>query len=930
MQDKATCDDLKKRVRELEKINSKLVANKKKFNSFFNHAGISVCMIDVQTDRFVEFNDVAHELLGYTREEFSELTVHDIDSSFNEKSIPERQKLNERGAYVFETVHRTKSGDLKNMFISYIPIEIEGKRFIQSVHIDMSNQKKIEVALKESEERYRTIIDMIPEGIIIADRGIVHFVNNVYLKMMGLSESVDITGKHISEVLKHVSAEGEDQEVMTEEVDSNIPRNNFVLKFIFPDKRRLFCRIYSTRIEYMGKPVILNVLHDITKEKETEEELISREKRFRDMVENSKDAIFITDFEDNIIEANRYACESLGYTREELLSISMNEIDVSVVPEKNIKVLENLIPGVPLTSEGIHRRKDGTTFPIEVRLSLFESGDRKLICGMVRDITERKLVEEKLKDAIKTAEEASQYKSEFLANMSHEIRTPMNGVIGMAGLMLDTPLNSEQKEYLDTIKKSADSLLSIINDILDFSKIEAGRLDLEILDFNLRNAIGEIMDLPSVNAHEKGLEFSYYIEPDIPSLIKGDPGRLRQILVNLINNAVKFTEYGEVTISLLLENETDSDITVRFEVKDTGIGISQNDAKKLFQSFQQVDASTTRKYGGTGLGLSISKRLAEMMGGKVGVESEPAKGSTFWFTAVFEKQPNAREDDQVIPDDIKDKRLLIVDDSNTNLKILGGYLAAWSINYDEAQSAEVALKLIKAVSKVGAPYDLIITDMHMPGMDGMEMGKIIRADQALKDVKMIMFTSRGIRGDYTAMRKVGFDAYLIKPVRRSQLYDCIIAVLAQKKRKDETEEKPLITRHTIIDDKLKKAKILIAEDNIINQKLALRLLEKFGYQADAVVNGREAINALEIIKYDIVLMDIQMPVMDGYEATRKIRDPGSKVLNHDVKIIALTAHAMKGDREKCLENGMDDYVIKPINPNELYSVIDKHLTLTME
>ena len=312
-----------------------------------------------------------------------------------------------------------------------------------------------------------------------------------------------------------------------------------------------------------------------------------------------------------------------------------------------------------------------------------------------------------------------------------------------------------------------------------------------------------------------------------------------------------------------------------------------------------------------------------MMGGGIGVESELGKGSLFWFTTVFEKQVDAPEDEHLLPEEITQKRLLIVDNSYTNLKVLGGYLGKWGFSYDEAQSAEVALKLLRAVSKVGAPYDLIITDMQMPGMDGIELGKKIKIDPDLKKTRMIMLTSRGIRGDYTAMKNVGFDAYLIKPIGRSQLFDCIVTVLARNSSEKKKYDQQLITRHTISDRKNKKIKILLAEDNIINQKLALRILEKFGYQADAVANGEEAVKALELINYDIVFMDIQMPVLDGYKATRIIRDTGSKVLNHDVKIIALTAHAMKSDREKCIEAGMNDYLSKPLNPNELYSMIEQ-------
>ena len=498
MQNNPSYDELKKKIRELESINARLVAEEKKYHSFFNHAGISICMIDAVTGKIIEFNDVAHEILGYSRDEFGELYLQDIDSSVNEKSISKRRDGNVKDPHVFETIHRTKSGEKKNMLISYVPIDVEGKRFIQSVHIDITKQKNTEIALMESEARYKAIIDLIPNGIVIIDKGIILFANNACVKIMGLSESGDFKGKHVSQVVSLIPDDTMDEETFLRNINGNDPRSDVVLCFRRADAKKVFIHVYSTKIDYMGRSVILSVLNDITKEKEREEELSSREKRFRDMVEYSKDAIFITDFDDNIIDANQHACDSLGYTREELLSISMFDIDVSVVLEENKKVLAQLSPGVPVTSEGIHRRKDGTTFPVEVRLSLYEAGDRKLVCGLVRDITEHKLSEEKLKEAIKTAEEASKYKSEFLANMSHEIRTPMNGVIGMTGLLLDTPLNSEQMEYVSTIRKSADSLLSIINDILDFSKIEAGRLEIEILDFNLRNAISEVMDLPSV------------------------------------------------------------------------------------------------------------------------------------------------------------------------------------------------------------------------------------------------------------------------------------------------------------------------------------------------------------------------------------------------------------------------------------------------
>ena len=679
-----------------------------------------------------------------------------------------------------------------------------------------------------------------------------------------------------------------------------------------------------------------HVQYAIRKQSRMEDALSVSEERYRTIMESMEEGYYELDLNLTFTFANDELCKILGYPRGRLVGLDIRKMLDEGLDESLIYALNTVRrTGKPTRIYDMEIiKKDGTQAFWEVFVALIRdpNGAPRGFRGIISDVTENKRTEE-LKKAKIEAEAASKAKSEFLANMSHEIRTPLNGIIGMTELAMESQLDDAQRNIFLTISTEAIALLEIINDILDFSKIEAGMLELETVPFDLRLIVEGVASSVALNAQSKGLEVSSFLSPDVPNRLIGDPVRLRQILMNLAGNAVKFTHEGEVHLRAEVMEDLEDEVALKFSVDDTGIGIPEDKLDIIFKSFTQADGSTTRKYGGTGLGTAISKQLVGLMGGRIDVESEEGRGSRFWFEVRLKKQMEAEpEFQEAVRVDLNNKRVLVVDDNTNNRLILVEYLIAWGCWPEESVCGREALRRLRESVEKEEGFDLILTDFQMPEMSGFEMATQIRAHREYDDVPIILLTSAGRIGDGQRCREIGIEGYLNKPIRRDDLLKAIESVFTLVARGGQREETRLVTRHSIAEDYHQGVRILLAEDYPTNQQVAMRHLKGAGYDVDLVENGQEAVEAYRLKPYDLVLMDIQMPVMDGYQATTAIRELEAKRGKTDgdaaqrLHIVAMTAYALKGDREKAMAVGMDDYITKPLRKKELLAMVKKWTT----
>jgi len=839
----------------------------------------------------------------------------------------------------FEATHPDREGSLHHVDFSLKPVRDEQGRvaYLIPEGRDITAIWEAELEGKKSAARLKAIVATAVDGIIIINElGIIEAFNPAAERIFGYSAE-EVIGNNIimlqpepyrsqhDQYLHNYLATGKakiigiGREVVGRRQDgTTFPMELSVSEIQLKDSQRRFT----------------GIVRDISDRKKVEEALKESAARMKAIWDTAVDAIITITDHGQVLMFNPAAERIFGYLASEVIGNNITMLQPEPYHSEHDTYLRRYretglarIIGIGREVTGL--RKNGTTFPMDLSVSKVDLGDKILFTGIVRDITERKLAEERLRQTKEEAEKANQAKSEFLAAMSHEIRTPMNAIIGMADLLWETPLNTEQQEYVRIFRNAGDNLLNIINDILDLSKVEAGHMQLEKIEFNLRELVEKTGEVMAVRAHEKNLELLCYLPQDVPVNLLGDPARLRQVLVNLIGNAIKFTPAGEIVVSITAQQpvdlrgnnggEQEKTVELLFEVKDSGIGIPANKLDSIFQSFTQADSSTTRKFGGTGLGLTISKRLVELMGGNIWVKSTEGQGSTFCFTVCLPVDPEGGRAQTRVAVDISGLKVLVVDDSDTNRFILHEMLGGWGIHVREEDSGFTALTALREAHSAGDPFDLVILDCRMPGMDGFQVAEEIGKDPLLLGLTTMMLTSDTRSGNATRAKKLGMAAYLVKPTRREELQRTISEIMGRKKTSTQVPPHPPASEGPASSRSLR---ILLAEDTADNQLLIKTYLKKTNYQLDIAENGEQAVSMYMERAYDLILMDVQMPIMDGYAATRAIRAWEKENGKDPIPICALTAHAMREDVKKSLEAGCDTHLIKPIKKAYLLDAIE--------
>lgn len=759
----------------------------------------------------------------------------------------------------------------------------------------------------------------VPEAIVMADTEGEIFCSNFEFKKLFGYDTAELIGKNIDEVFTHTSGVRNDRSAhdLTRKVQSG---KTFELETIRDTKKgkAIPVSILGVPIIVNGKPeAICGVYRDISERIESKEKLKRERDKFSGMISGMHEGIVFADDKGEILEANEYFLNLVEMSRNEVIGKTLYDFHKPVILSRINDFIKNFKDDPDSKSLEIQRMLAGREMILRVQPVYSEKKYSGVIFNLV-EVTE-------LVQAKKNALESSRAKSEFLANMSHEIRTPMNGIMGMAELALSTSLNKEQKEYIQTIVDASNSLLGIINQILDLSKAESNMIELEYINFSLRKLMKEIFSLLAPKAHKKGLEILYMIPPEIPDNLVGDPGRLRQVVINFLNNAIKFTKKGEIVLKVSEEGKEKGKEVLNFRISDTGIGIPAEKLDKIFEPFSQADGSTTRKFGGTGLGLSISRHLISLMNGNVNVKSTEGKGSVFSFSAEFGKGGSVVEIVPINKKKLNGKKVLIIDDNKTNLKILYDMFSYWKMIPETVDSGKKAIKLIEN-SKAGIEeYSIVIVDSQMPGMDGFTLIEYMEKEFNLDKSLIMMLTSADRKRDIKKCRELNISAYLIKPTSMADMLEAVTMALGSVHKGDKKIAGPLLTSHSIRHNR-KDYRILLAEDNLVNQKVAVRFLEKLGFKSDIANNGKEAVELFKNGNYDLVFMDVQMPKMDGYEATSEIRKfERENGRENGVHIVAMTAHAMKGAKDVCLKSGMDDYISKPISLARLSELISDRI-----